>query len=257
MKLTILGVGTFFVTTNRSSSAYLLEVDSKKILIDCGPGTLMRLSQIGISPADLDYIFITHFHADHTSDLFPLFMNLRLLDFYPESKPTKFPKIIGPKGIYKFIFKLSNTYQLPSVNNWGKVEFKEIKLSQQIGNIKIDAFKVKHNAFGIFAKAQAYRFSCEGKTIVFSGDTVRCTGVEKACKSAGLFLCDTSYPKGKGNVAHMDTKDIGEICQKSKVKKVILCHQYPQFDSYDLVSEVKEFYSGEVVLGKDLMEFAI
>lgn len=257
MKLTILGVGTFFVNQNRSSSAYLLEVDNKKILIDCGPGTLMRLSQIGTSPTDLDYIFITHFHADHTSDLFPLFMNLRLLDFHPESKPTKFPQIIGSKGIYKFIPKLSNIYQLPSVINWKKVEFKEIKPSQQMGNIKIDAFKVKHNAFGIFAKAYAYRFSCEGKTIAFSGDTVRCTGVEKACKNADIFLCDSSYPKGKANVAHMDTKDIGEICQKSKVKKVILCHQYPQYDNIDLVNQVKEFFSGEVVKGKDLMEINI
>jgi ribonuclease BN (tRNA processing enzyme) len=257
MKLTILGVGTFFVNTNRSSSAYLLEADNKKILIDCGPGTLMRLSQIGITPADLDYIFITHFHADHTSDLFPLFMNLRLLDFYPESKLTKFPQIIGPKGIYKFMLKLSNAYQLPAVINWEKVELKDIKPSQQIGNIKVNAYKVKHNAFGIFAKAHAYRFSCEGKTIAFSGDTVRCTGIEKACKNADIFLCDGSYSKGNANAAHLDTKDIGEICQKSKVKKVILCHQYPQYDNVNLVSEVKEFFSGEIVKGKDLMELTI
>lgn len=73
IKLTLLGTGTFFVTKDRSSSAFLLEADDKKVLMDCGPGTLMRLSQVGVSVEDLDYIFITHFHADHTSLSFPSF----------------------------------------------------------------------------------------------------------------------------------------------------------------------------------------
>ena len=34
MKLIILGTGTFFVNKDRSASAYLLEIDDKKILID-------------------------------------------------------------------------------------------------------------------------------------------------------------------------------------------------------------------------------
>jgi len=70
MKITILGTGTFYVNNKQSGPAYLLEADGKKILIDCGPGTLMRLSDIGLTPDDIDYVFISHFHADHTSDLF-------------------------------------------------------------------------------------------------------------------------------------------------------------------------------------------
>lgn len=257
MKLTILGVGTFFVNTGRSASAYLLVADGKKILIDCGPGTLMRLSQIGVAPRDLDYIFITHFHADHTSDLFPLFMNLRLLDFYPENKLTKFPQIIGPKGIYKFLLRISDIYQLPSLKNWEKIKLADVKPSQEIGKIKIEAFKVKHNAFGVLAKANAYRFSHEGKTIAFSGDSIHCLGIEKACRNADLFVCDASYPKGEANAAHMDTKDVGEISKKCRVKKVVLTHLYPQYDNVDLVSEVKEYFPGEVLKGKDLMEIEV
>ena len=106
-KLTLLGTGTFFVSTDRSSSAYLLEVDDKKILIDCGPGTLMRLSQIGVELEDIDYVFITHLHADHTSDLFSFFMNFRLKDAFSKGKLSKFPQIFGPQGIDDFLLKLS------------------------------------------------------------------------------------------------------------------------------------------------------
>ncbi len=253
-KLTILGAGTFFVDKNRSASAYFLEIDNKKILIDCGPGTLIKLSQIGVKPQDIDFIFITHFHADHTSDLFPLFMNLRLTDFDNTNTSLIFPQIIGPKGIYKFMLNCSRNYQLPALKGWDKVKFIDIDKQQKITkNIKVEAYKVKHVAFGVIANAYAYCFTYKNKVITFSGDSIKCPGVEKACKNADIFVCDASYAKGKGNLAHMDTYDIGEIAQRNKVKKVILSHLYPQTDNVNLVTEVKEKFSGEVVKAKDLM----
>ncbi len=253
IKLTILGTGTFFVNKNRSASAYLLEIKGKKILIDCGPGTLMRLSQLGIKLEDIDYVFITHFHADHTSDLFPFFMNFRLNDFFIKNKNTKYPKIIGPVGIKKFIINLSKDFQLPALQKWNKVEFINIKPSQKIENIKVEAYKVKHIAFGLRANAYAYRFSIDNKIISFSGDSVRCPGVERACRNSDVFVCDASYPKGMGNLAHMDTQDIAEIASKQDVKKIILSHFYPQYDSVNLIKEIREKFSGEIVKGKDSM----
>lgn len=255
-KLTILGTGTFFVDKNRSASAYLLEIDNKKILIDCGSGTLIRLSQIGVKPQDIDFVFITHFHADHTSDLFPLFMNLRLTDFLGTNISLKFPQIIGPKGIYKFILNCSKNYELLSLKNWDKVKFKDIKKEQKISRgITVKAFKVNHIAFGLAANAYAYRFTYKGEVITFSGDSTKCNGIEKACKNADIFVCDASYSKGNGNLAHMDTYDIGEIAQRNKVKKVILSHLYPQTDNVDIVNEVKEKFSNEVIKARDLMVF--
>ena len=51
----------------------------------------------------------------------------------------------------------------------------------------------------------------------------------------------------------MDTEEIGIMAQKNKVKKVILTHFFPQTEKLDIVKEVKENFSGEVVRGKDLM----
>ena len=252
-KLTILGTGTFLINKDRSASAYLLELDDKKILIDCGPGTLIRLSQAGINLKDIDYIFITHFHADHTSDLFALFMNYRLTDQFSGGNITKCPQIFGPKGIYKFLLKFSKSYQLPTVEGWGKMKFFDVMTQQKIENIVVEAFRVNHIAAGVATKGYAYRFIIGDKIIAFSGDSVKCSGVKKACKNADIFVCDTSYAKGKHNLAHMDTIDIGNIAKKNHVKKVILSHLYPQTDDIDLVSEVKENFSGEVLRAKDLM----
>lgn len=254
IKLTILGTGTFFVNKDRSASAYLLEVDDKKILIDCGPGTLMRLSQVGVKLEDIDYVFITHFHSDHTSDLFSLFMNFRLMDLFSGGNLSRLPQIIGPKGIYKFMLKLSKIFELPCLEGWGKMKFVDVAKWQKIGNIEVEAFRVKHTVFGFVIKnSYAYRFTVGDKIIAFSGDSTKCSGVEKACRKADIFVCDASYAKGKHTLAHMDTEEVGIIAQKNQVKKVILIHFYPQTENLDLVKEVKENFSGEVIKGKDLM----
>jgi ribonuclease Z len=40
--------------------------DFIKLLFDAGRGTTMRLSQLGVSPAQLNAVFFTHMHNDHT-----------------------------------------------------------------------------------------------------------------------------------------------------------------------------------------------
>jgi ribonuclease BN (tRNA processing enzyme) len=257
MKITILGTGTFYVDKFRSAQAYLLEVNNKKILIDCGPGTLIRLSEVEIKPEEIDYIFITHFHADHTADLFSLQMGLRLNEFFGDGKECKTPIIFGPEGMKEFTKKLSYVYELPAFDNYSKIEYREYGNLIDLDKIKIKPFKVDHTAFGKKAKAYALRFEIDKNILVFSGDSINCEGLSNASKNADLFICDASYAKNKASPAHLDTYDIGEIVQNSKVKKVVLSHFYPNTKDIDLVGEVKEKYDGEVVMGSDFMELII
>lgn len=51
-------------------SCFLLESDGKRILFDTANGQtdsllLPGLASIGVSPKDIDYLYITHFHGDH------------------------------------------------------------------------------------------------------------------------------------------------------------------------------------------------
>ena len=53
-----------------SVSVFLLEIDGKRILFDTGMGApdsrlLTNLSAAGVTPADIDYLYLTHFHGDH------------------------------------------------------------------------------------------------------------------------------------------------------------------------------------------------
>lgn len=71
-----------------SISCFVVETQGKRILFDAGNGAahggkmLERLRAAGITPEQIDYIFVTHFHGDHIGGLAadgkPLFANAQL-----------------------------------------------------------------------------------------------------------------------------------------------------------------------------------
>ena len=255
MKLTILGSGSFVSDLAHLGPGYLLEIGKKKILIDAGSGVQIQLLKLGIKIEDLDYIFITHFHNDHTSDLFSLSFRYRFLVNYFNPQIKKKIRIFGPRDIEKFfqdqfkIFRLKKYFQLKGVIT--KAISREIEFPEFV----VQSFKVEHMQE---VECYAYRFETENKVVVFSGDTIKCQGIEQACQKTDLLIADSTLSvKNPPNPYHWNTYEIGEVCQKQKVKKVILSHLMPQGLKYDLVSEVREKFDGEVILAKDLMKLII
>ncbi len=76
-----------------SVGTFLLETDGLRILFDTGLGAadsrlLSGLSSLGLSPDDIDLIYLTHLHGDHTggmlSDSSAVFGNAKVYISYPE-----------------------------------------------------------------------------------------------------------------------------------------------------------------------------
>ena len=74
LRVTILGSGTPRPDINRFSQSILVEAGDKKLLFDAGRGATIRLSQAGINIKDINKIFLTHLHSDHTLGLPDLIM---------------------------------------------------------------------------------------------------------------------------------------------------------------------------------------
>jgi len=71
MKLTFLGTGSAFtVGADNFQSNMVLENDQgKRLLIDCGSDVRWSLHAVGLSYKDIDAVYISHLHADHTGGL--------------------------------------------------------------------------------------------------------------------------------------------------------------------------------------------
>jgi len=233
---------------------YLLEINNKKILVDAGCGVQTQLIKLGIGIDDLDYIFITHFHPDHAAELLSLIFRKKLARKIREDISEKTVKVFGPVGIEKFVKDLHHLFRLSDYVDWEGVNVSELKGKERADGFTVAPFEIVHKG----SDGLAYRFESEGKVITFSGDTVLCDGIKQAAKNADLFISECSYPSGYDTGGyHLISTQVGEIAKEMKVRKVVLTHLLAFAYDIDLVSQVKEKFDGEVILGKDLMELEV
>jgi ribonuclease BN (tRNA processing enzyme) len=241
----LLGTGTILSNVNHSCSSTLIRYKSTSILIDIGPGTLDKLKQAKISPEQLNYIFITHFHPDHVSDLVPL-----LLYYYlkPPEESKEEIQIWGPPGLQDFLQKMESAY-----GDWLDQERRTYKIRElvqpayEFPDFQLSWEKVVHTS-----ESGGYRFVFDQKTICFSGDSEYCPALVKLCRNATLAILECSYPDGKAISGHLAPGQVSRIASEAEVEKVILTHLYPETFQVEPVRLIKENFKGGVEIGKDL-----
>ena len=248
MKLIILGSGTCVPSLQRNAPGYYLEASGRHILVDCGSGTLLQLERTGRSFRDIDAVFITHAHPDHFADLLPL---IHALLAVPASGRTK--------DFYLFCSREFMAYYEKAIASvLGKPRGFALKMVHVQDTLDFEPFhiitaKTIHSQDSI-----AYRFECEGKAIVFTGDADYDQGLIALAEKADLLIADCSFPDSMKAAGHLSAKECGRIASKAGVKKLVLSHLYPA-ESPDnaRVQESREDFKGDIVLAEDLMEITL
>lgn len=134
----LLGTGGMMPLPRRWLTALMCRYNGSNILIDCGEGTQVAIKQKGWSFKPIDVICITHFHADHISGLPGLLLTMG------NAERTEPLTMIGPRGLEKVVKALRMIAQeLPFEINY--IELSGDRQIIDIGEYKINAFKVKHN----------------------------------------------------------------------------------------------------------------
>jgi len=129
-------------------------------------------------------------------------------------------------------------------------------------NVQVTAFLVTHDRW---KEPLGYRFDAQGKVIVISGDTTPSDAVIQACNGCDVlvheaftgsgFVQDPGTPfKRIGGGGHTPSKELGKIASKAKTKMLVVTHWIPLEDATqdDLLRDIRENYSGPVVIARDL-----
>ena len=74
LRVTLLGTGIPNPQINAFGTSTLIEAGDEKLLIDCGRGTSIRLSQLGLGVGHVDRIILSHYHSDHYAGIFDFAM---------------------------------------------------------------------------------------------------------------------------------------------------------------------------------------
>ena len=76
LKATLLGTGGMMPLEARALASAMLEVSGRRVLIDCGEGTQVRIRACGMGFKAIEGVLITHFHGDHISGLPGLLLSM-------------------------------------------------------------------------------------------------------------------------------------------------------------------------------------
>ncbi|MBU1037157.1 MBL fold metallo-hydrolase [Patescibacteria group bacterium] len=250
MKITILGSGASRINLKRSSPAYLLEVNSKNILIDAGPGCVKQLLKIKKTVFDIDAILFTHFHKDHYLDLPVILGELHHqkdrpeLGCYPKLKIGKI-KIYGPAALKKIVAPIKRDLPLET---------------RVIGNSKFKLFGLKISSLLLEHMGEIIGYKIENgkRNFTFTSDSKYCKNSIELAKNTDVLIHSVGLPKKfKVTSAHPTLIDVGKVADQAKVKKLVLTHFYPVMDKYNYLKDVRKNYKGPIIAAKDLMKINI
>src|ERR1051326_8623291 len=109
MKLIVLGSGSAVPHPERSSSGYWLQTENGSILLDCSASAIHRMAQESLDWANLDAIWISHFHLDHCGGLAPFLFGVKHApQTQSRTKPLKIFSCAGVEKLLKAIDEAHN-----------------------------------------------------------------------------------------------------------------------------------------------------
>lgn len=138
--LNVLGTASAKPTANRFSSAQVLDIRGRLILIDCGEGAQMRIAGQHLSYLKIETVCISHIHGDH---IFGLYGLLSTMGLYGRKTPLR---VFGPRALGDHLkFFLSYSGEWIGFN----IEFTPVscKCPEKVmdaGFFEILAFPLKH-----------------------------------------------------------------------------------------------------------------
>ena len=266
----LLGTGTPKPSIERFGSATLVNVGGKHFLFDVGRGATIRLNQAGISPNQIDKVFLTHLHSDHVSGLDDLWITGWVWQRQDNLV------VYGPEGVNGLVENLRNAYAEDisfRMSNVGlddkKANIESIEICEgvvyQEDKIKISAFLVDHKPV---SPAFGYRIEFGDRTIVLSGDTTYSENLIKHAQNADVLIHEITAAEDsllkrnkrlRSVVAyHTNPEQMAIILDKTRPRTAILNHVLLfGVSEKSVIDQIKQNYSGEVFMGYDLMKVGI
>lgn len=273
------------IDPQRAGIGTLIVAGPERLLFDVGRGVPTAMSRMGIVPADVTKVFLTHLHSDHVIDLPELY----LYPWASQGRTTPF-EVWGPEGTKAMMQNLQKAFafdirirrdvdeKFPGTGI--KVIATDIRegLVYQANGVKVIAFLVDH---GPVKPAFGYRVEYRERSVVLSGDTRPSDNLVKFAKGADLLIhevvalskqdpifsgpLDELLPNSRAIVTrrqakaildhHTDPQEAGTVFGMVKPKLAVFSH-YPG-GAATILPLVRQTYAGPVEFGEDGMTIEV
>lgn len=222
VNVSFLGTGDAFASDGRFQSGYLLETPNCRILMEAGPTILCAMKRMKIAPSEIDLILVSHLHGDHYGGL-----PFLLLEYTYESPPRKPITIAGPARLEERTWLLFETMFPRTAGDLSRLREKlrfvvlEPGVKQRVGKLQVETIRTPHMRY---EASLALKFTLDGKTIAFSGDSGWTDELVTFTAGADLFLCECTYFESAHLDFHMNYPELELRRRQFDVGRMILTH---------------------------------
>lgn len=254
MELVFLGTGTGIPLPHRGSPSLALLHSNMVILFDLGPGSLRQFSRAGLDYRNINHIFLTHFHPDHSADLVHFLFATR----NPATLKNRSAfGITGPRGFRNFLGGICKAYEKWLELPQGLMLIEERDSAKRekgiLGDLVILSQPVEHTPQSI-----AYRVEGpENRSFVYSGDTGYHEGIADFAKDVDLLILECSFPDHLETYGHLTPSSAGRIASQAGARRLVLLHFYPEILVTDIASQCRKTYRGDLILANDFLKMTV
>ena len=239
MKINVIGSGTMGSVTKGNQSILIGD-----ILFDVGSGVVKKMEQLGLATKNVNYILITHSHADHFADL-PNFLIGRGI----REENNKLLYIICGKEIrektvqmFELMFGDGIPDKYKNFEEKFNVKFVELENGDHFesADFKITAYELQH---GTCKPILGYILEKDKKVVGYATDTTLCENVKKICEKSEAVFLDANGPVPSR--MHMGLQDVIELSKEYPKTKMYAIHRADY--EHENIIEVNFPKDGEII----------
>lgn len=220
-------------------SGYLVSSGGSRIWVDAGSGTLGPLQQY-VRLDELDAIWISHLHADHSADL----LTAHYGALYADIRLTAPIPLYGPPGIAdRLAGFLTNTSDRSPIESAFAVTELSDGHQTTVGSLRLTTRAVVHDI-----PAFAVRIEAAGRSLVYSGDTAPCRSLTELAEGCDVLLCEAESTQAPidGDQVHHTPEDAGDTATAARAGRLIVTHVGRSLTSQQAVARAATRFDGPV-----------
>lgn len=255
MRLVVLGSGTSVPHPQRAASAHWLEVAAGgSVLLDASAAAVHRMAQENLNWAELDAIWISHFHLDHVGGLAPFLFGTK---YAPQTQERRKPLLIyGGYGLKRLLsaFDAAGDYNL--LKQPFPVEVREVAPRTEfelLPGLQAQTLSTPHTR-----ESLAIRLTDkDGASLAYTSDTGYMEALAEFAADTQLFMMECSFWRNKPVETHLELKDAMQLARRATPRKVLLTHLYPEWDGIDIAAEARKDWPGQTIPATDGLRMTI
>ncbi len=219
MKLTVIGCGDAWGSAGRHHACFRLDAAGLVLTLDFGASSIVGWHRLGMDPAAIDAVVISHLHGDHFGGLPFLLMNAQY-----HSTRDKPLLIVGPPGLRQALDRAIEVFY-PGVARRGwrfdwRVHELEPGGSLALNGVSLSSASVLH---GRDMAATALRVDDGKRVFAYSGDTAWTDDLIGISDRADLFVVDC-YSADADIVGHLNWPVLRDNLSRLKARRIAVTH---------------------------------